>query len=390
MGDDSSDDEHVEVCLDEHGRIGGFSSCGISYDFRAFEAINRSDASLISKIKRDCVKSFSAQSSDSSGEYSAGHTFWIASNDKPKCLLEQIAKAIFEQHTGAVTDGSKNHTPLIAETSGAEFWSLCMESGDAVGWHWDKDYATESDGLNIHPHVATVTYLTDVGAPTMFLEKTVGSPIVGHSIAGPIKKGYLSWPQVGKHVSFDGRWLHGAPDELTDAFSRSNEDSRDSAEKEDTKSAKKRRNPPRSKKHQAKKSRKSTARLTSVPQRITFLVNVWLNHKPEYAKRMESRLQRKLSPALHRAPIRFVEHKFVETKKSFLDRRQKKSLRLTWPIAQSTTTPADLSLSLTNTAGANILGAAACGCLALKFREAEAQVLERRCSERLRSADGNC
>uniref|UniRef100_A0A7S2TGN8 Uncharacterized protein n=1 Tax=Lotharella oceanica TaxID=641309 RepID=A0A7S2TGN8_9EUKA len=231
----------------------------------------------------------------------------------------------------------------------------------------------------------------------MFLEKTVGSPIVGHSIAGPIEKGYLSWPQVGKHVSFDGRWLHGAPEELTHAFPPVLKESvsGDRIKTGETKSTKQR-NPAKSKRQQGKRSRKSIARLKSSSQRITFLVNVWLNHKPEYAKRMGCHLQRKLSPALHRAPIQFREHKFEELKQNSFPNGNsggKSSLKLTWPIAQSTTRPADVSLLLPNSARVSVVSggvmvASGYGCLALNFRKSEAQVLERRCSKRLRATGG--
>ena len=61
-----------------------------------------------------------------------------------------------------------------------------MDNEDAVGWHWDKDYSAEANGVNVHPHIGTVTYLCDNGAPTVFLEKCVGSPYVGESIAGKV------------------------------------------------------------------------------------------------------------------------------------------------------------------------------------------------------------
>ena len=40
----------------------------------------------------------------------------------------------------------------------------------SAGFHWDRDYGLEeSEGLCLYPHLATVTYLSDVGAPTIVL-----------------------------------------------------------------------------------------------------------------------------------------------------------------------------------------------------------------------------
>ena len=52
--------------------------------------------------------------------------------------------------------------------SGAEWWTQVLDDPgeDEIGAHWDKDYGTEADDVNVHPHVGTVTYLSDVGAPT--------------------------------------------------------------------------------------------------------------------------------------------------------------------------------------------------------------------------------
>jgi hypothetical protein len=36
-----------------------------------------------------------------------------------------------------------------------------LDESDDIGMHFDKDYDLEEAALNIHPHVATVTYLTN-------------------------------------------------------------------------------------------------------------------------------------------------------------------------------------------------------------------------------------
>lgn len=48
-----------------------------------------------------------------------------------------------------------------------------IDDEDDIGWHWDKDYGMERMGINVHPCVATVTYLSQNGGPTVILDKTV-------------------------------------------------------------------------------------------------------------------------------------------------------------------------------------------------------------------------
>ena len=67
----------------------------------------------------------------------------------------------------------------------------------------------------LHPRVATITYLSDIGVPTLILNKRSPPPSdhEKESLNGSIKKAWLSHPYFGKHVAFDGRFLHGAPGE---------------------------------------------------------------------------------------------------------------------------------------------------------------------------------
>ena len=53
-----------------------------------------------------------------------------------------------------------------------------IEDSDDIGWHWDKDYGMEAQGVNVHPCLATVTYLSTNGGPTVILEKRVSLPLL--------------------------------------------------------------------------------------------------------------------------------------------------------------------------------------------------------------------
>ena len=129
--------------------------------------------------------------------------------------------------------------------SGAEWWTQVIDDEDEIGWHWDKDYALEGSGVNVHPQLGTVTYFCDNGAPTVVVNRPTnvqcdfGCGDIG--VCGAVTECVVSWPEWGKQITFDGKFLHGAPAELA----------RGSARKE---------------------------------KRVTFLVNVWLNHKPVTAE----------------------------------------------------------------------------------------------------------
>ena len=66
-----------------------------------------------------------------------------------------------------------------------------IEGDDDIGWHWDKDYGMEARGINVHPCLATVTYLSDLGGPTVILEKRVKKSVL------PISLLCLQQPLVG-------------------------------------------------------------------------------------------------------------------------------------------------------------------------------------------------
>lgn len=69
---------------------------------------------------------------------------------------------------------------------------------------------------HVHPRVATVTYLSDTGVPTLILSKCSPPPTDPEkkSLGGSINKAWLSHPSSGKHIAFDGRYLHGKQQSL--------------------------------------------------------------------------------------------------------------------------------------------------------------------------------
>mmetsp|Transcript_5825 Transcript_5825/g.7997 ORF Transcript_5825/g.7997 Transcript_5825/m.7997 type:complete len:389 (+) Transcript_5825:90-1256(+) len=280
----NSTEDPCEVRLDPNGRIcfDGF----MNYDFRSFpEAFTFPNSkNLFQSIVKDCEIAFTARAQQNDGGYSTGNTFFHRACDEPRCTLEKLAKQIFDFHT--------KDADFDREKSGAEWWTLYIEGEDEVGFHFDKDYGMESYGINVYPHVGTVTYLSTLGGSTLMFEKP-GPLLYGGELSGPVDKAFLSFPKIGKHVCFDGRFLHAAPVEIGELWDQQKNMSHNvctSLEKntqyrtitEDVgnteKSPRKTKGAKATRKRQKKDPKRQDKKYAT--KRITFLVNIWLNHKP--------------------------------------------------------------------------------------------------------------
>ena len=162
-------------------------------------------------------------------------TFWLGEGETPRCALEAVALEIFRKHAAA--------SPHAADPkSGVEWWAQVkdptanQEAAREVCFHWDKDEQAHTlHGMYVFPQLATVTYLSEGGAPTVVLDKRPDS-FTGAIAEGPVDAAAACRPHVGRHLVFDGRGLHAAP--LALAISGASN------------------------------------------KRYTFLVNVWLGHRP--------------------------------------------------------------------------------------------------------------
>ena len=111
-------------------------------------------------------------------------------------------------HYGEVTRYSK------ADIKGGEWWIQARGGKEGIGFHYDKDEAYASMHMRMSfPIISTITYLTDVGAPTLILNQTSldGStdfPDVPH-------EGFLSYPKKNRHVMFRGDLNHGVSKTLS-------------------------------------------------------------------------------------------------------------------------------------------------------------------------------
>ena len=301
----------LSISLDRDGRAmarGDVPSSGIEYGFRNYPSlVSEEDAR---ELRRACVaekgcayKAARPVADEEGGAYSTGETFFIAANEMPPrghgddraasteagCgeqaassmeLLERLACDIFRFHVpeAAVYDPS---------VSGAEFWVLALNDDDdddddedgededgeeeeeeeeSVAMHWDKDYTLEEEcELSLYPNLSTVTYLSAPprGAPTCVVTGAIGPTCLPGDedeplVPAPVSAIY-SLPEVGKHIVFDGRLLHGAPVGMPDETASG---------------------PPDKKKQRIEEGKGEPMDGAGDGLRVTFLVNIWLNHVP--------------------------------------------------------------------------------------------------------------
>lgn len=262
----------------------------------------------LESLWNDSETVFSARTRQDGQAYSAGITYFCPCQMKPRCALEALVLSIFEKHTKGI-----DRNTFVPEQSGAEWWTLVMDDennetnktkdkdgndghddkdeehdedadddDDEVGMHFDADYGLEaqSRGLLLHPRLATVTYLTDYGAPTVVLDLQSPPPsdMEKKCLEGSVRKAWLSHPKIGKHAAFDGRLLHGAPSTFFPPCDRQH--IRGGAA-----------SPPPAKKAKINK------------KRIVLLVNVWINHCPLDAEPIEDDLLEQMQTPMEPIPF---------------------------------------------------------------------------------------
>ena len=183
-------------------------------------------------------------------------TFWIDRHASPRCRLEAVAQQIMQYHLDVNQIGDEY------KTVGAEYWCQVKDPisedniASGVDIHYDKDeFLSDKLEIGVFPAISTVTYLTApaASAATIILGNKINDT-VGEGIKGCL----LSYPHIHKHVSFDGRFLHGAPAALNKPVFLHGS----------------RGGPPEA-------NDKAADDTNGIPdKRVTFLVNVWIRHRP--------------------------------------------------------------------------------------------------------------
>ncbi|KAF0689944.1 Aste57867_18637 [Aphanomyces stellatus] len=227
-------------------------------------------------LVQDCKACFTCREVEEGDNYSLGSTFFLRADETPACGMEVLAKKIFDLHATA------SGVEFDPATSGAEWWTQHIDQRDNIGFHWDRDYGMEEDDEeHVHPYLGTVTYLCVHAGPTVVLD-TRGTFEYGADISGPLRHAIVSRPKAGKHITFDGELLHGAPSEL--AYPLIDDD-------------------------------------VDGVIRVTFLVNIWINHLPVQSQRLDADVAATLQlPMAHAAALALnsadMEDTHVETYKA--------------------------------------------------------------------------
>ena len=245
------------------------------------------NSSASAPLLSDCRATFTATSVQESGDdeagalgVSSGETYWLGATEAPRCGLEKLAREIFDFHAKRL--GFEAGRDFNPDCSGAEWWTQCIEGDAEIGFHFDKDYSLEENsGLDLFPHLGTITYLTGASerqAPTLIVEHAPTRQKQGESdddgegespystCASGVRKAWLSSACPGKHTCFNGRHLHGAAEPLAKVFAQKPVE----AEAE-----------PKSKKQRVSKTQKKEQEVEEKNGlRVTFLVNLWFNWKP--------------------------------------------------------------------------------------------------------------
>lgn len=179
--------------LTENGRT---VEAGPSFDFKWRVSEMTMPAGAWLELKKACRIAFAFDGSS-----------WWPCGARPRCLAECVAQAVFQCHTQGASFNPKR--------SGAEWWAQVRHGGHAeetIQFHWDTDEAAvEQHGVHLHPHLSTVTYLSDCGAPTLVLDRRNASLLkdVG-SIYGPIclRVGVQPLPRLCDHAPLNRALAH--------------------------------------------------------------------------------------------------------------------------------------------------------------------------------------
>ena len=272
-------------------------------------------------LRQDATLVFTARTRDDHQAYSAGTTYFWPCRMPPRCALEALVQSIFECHTRDL-----DPAVYVPEESGAEWWTLVLDDeeedeekqspnnnddddtssveGDEVGLHFDADYGLEDQvpNLMLHPRLATVTYLTDYGSPTVIWDQKSPpmSDVNKTTLHGSVvRRGWLSHPVTGKHLAFDGRLLHGAPATFFPARHKKTTISPPHATSPTKPGSEVTEPIAKRQKVSDNAAENNNNNHATDTRRVTLLVNIWLNHCPLDAEPLEEETIQQLKCPFH-------------------------------------------------------------------------------------------
>jgi hypothetical protein len=161
--------------------------------------------SIFKNLLEECRSVGSWSGEEDSMMYGKKPTFWLDLQDdpEPRSYIEKALLHLRKEVVPRMFAHRKEQTII-----GGEWWVQVRDGSETIGFHYDKDEAMASlQGIMKMPLVSTVTYLTDVGAPTLILNQTT---IDGNMEVPEVpEEGYLSYPKKNRHIMFSGDLQHG-------------------------------------------------------------------------------------------------------------------------------------------------------------------------------------
>ena len=162
------------------------------------------DGPLFEKLPSECEAVHSWSTAPvSSLMHGKRPTFWYDMVAPPR---NNIEVAILHLHKLIPSIMLTNDSSSVI--TGAEWWVQIRANEEGIGFHYDKDEGLASlKGIMKHPMLSTVTYLSNIGAPTLILNMT--TPDGNTEIPAIPDMGYLSYPKANRHILFSGNMQHG-------------------------------------------------------------------------------------------------------------------------------------------------------------------------------------
>ena len=158
--------------------------------------------------------------SDRTLRNSKRQTFWLpvgAGAPRPRFAIEHAVNLLFELiHESNYEESSDSQMrKRRKQIVGGKYWVQHRGVDEDVGFHYDKDEGLASDHMIMRfPRFATVTYLTDSGAPTVIFNQTVTQNGNVEVPRVPTNT-FLVYPETNKHMINRGDLNHGAIQSLS-------------------------------------------------------------------------------------------------------------------------------------------------------------------------------
>ena len=257
----------------------------------------------LSHLRADCrMLSEAAPESNFVLSYAQARQLLARPARAPSLLLH--VASLLEHYLGVA---EASGTALRRDECTAEYWVQRRPPGVGIQWHFDKDEALrDACELVVHPAVSTVSYLSSGGAPTVLVEVRAaaadadeGGQLIPEEgtdlLVGQRRQvlphgktvraaAFVSHPLEGKLLAFSGGLLHGAAPELAAAPAAAAPAAAATAAGADAADA-----APSSASQRARRSQRAPAATPPalpaasherLSERLTLLVNVWVNHQP--------------------------------------------------------------------------------------------------------------